>query len=104
GGRRRRTQGACAARVARGGGGGVGGAPMAQGGIDDEKVGRRAARGDLPRRCEAEQEPTSAGKHFFGNQHSKWRADSTANNSYRLPRQFKAIQLCVIARPELKRL
>src|SRR5262245_60245581 len=82
----------------------VAGALIAQGAIDDDKVRRRAARRDLPRRCEAEQEPTSAGKHFFGNQHSKWRADSTANNSYRLPRQFKAIQLCVIARPELKRL
>src|SRR5215467_11000745 len=82
----------------------IAGALIAQGAIDENKVRRGAARRDLPRRCEAEQEPAPAGEHFFGSQHSKWRADSTADNSYRLSRQFKAIQLCVIARPGIKRL
>ena len=82
----------------------VAGAFVAQGAIDDDKVRRGAARGDLARRCEAEQEPAAAGEQFFGNQNSKWRADNRADNPYRLSGQFKAVQLCVIARPGLKRL
>src|SRR5438046_8155573 len=53
----------------------VAGAFVAQGAIDDDKVRRGAARGDLARRCEDEQEPAAAGEEFLRNQKSKWRDD-----------------------------
>src|SRR5260221_13898008 len=91
-------------RVIAGRGVMITGAFVAQGAIDDDKVWGKAGRGDLARRCEAEQEPAAAGEQFFSDEDGKRRPDSTADNSYRLPLQFEGIQSRVIAWPAFKRL
>ena len=74
-----------------------------QGAVDHHKIGRRAARCDLPCRGQADQEIASAGEQLLGHQDSEGRPNHAANDADAPPAKLERVEVRMIAGPSRKR-
>ena len=82
----------------------VAGPFVAQRALDDDEIGRRSGRDDLPGRGEAYQHPAAAREQLFRDQDGKGGTDRAADDPDGLIAEHEGIERGVIAGPALERL
>jgi hypothetical protein len=80
----------------------VAGPLIAQGAVDDDKVGRRSGWSDLPGRGQAHQQLAAAREQLFRDEDSERRAYRAADDTDGLVPERKRIEPRVVARPALE--
>ena len=82
----------------------VAGPLVAQGAVDDDKIGRRSGRHDLAGRGDAEQQTAAAREQFFRDQDRERSADRAADNADDLAGQIRIHRVGYGSRATLERL
>ncbi len=75
---------------------------IAQAAIDDDEVGRRPCRGNLPCGSQGHQQTATAGEQFLCDKDREGRADDAAHNSDLMRAQRERVEVGVVAGPALK--